>query len=84
MDIDNAIPDLAALGTHNKKHNVSTTHLYTFNTTKECDLYTRDFAPGIGIPEDPVTGAANGALACFLYLEGVFSQIKLKRPILKD
>ncbi|WML49181.1 PhzF family phenazine biosynthesis protein [Neobacillus sp. PS3-34] len=74
MDIDNAIPDLAALAKHNKEHNISTTHLYTFNTTKECDLYTRDFAPGIGIPEDPVTGAANGALAGLLYLEGVIPQ----------
>ncbi len=74
MDIDNAMPDLAALGKHNKEHNISTTHLYTFKTSKECELYTRDFAPGIGIPEDPVTGAANGALAGFLYLEGVIPQ----------
>lgn len=74
MDIDNAMPDLAALAKHNKEHNISTTHLYTFNTLKECELYTRDFAPGIGIPEDPVTGAANGALAGFLYLEGVIPQ----------
>lgn len=74
MGIDNAQPDLAALGKHNKERNISTTHLYTFNTTKECDLYTRDFAPGIGIPEDPATGAANGALAGFLYLEGLISQ----------
>lgn len=70
MNIDKAMPDLAALGKHNKEHNISTTHLYTFNTSKECEIYTRDFAPGIGIPEDPVTGAANGALAGFLYLEG--------------
>lgn len=41
---------------------------------QEYKLYTRDFAPGIGIPEDPVTGAANGALAGFLYLEGVIPQ----------
>lgn len=74
MDIDNAMPDLAALGKHNKEHNISTTHLYTFNTLKEFDLYTRDFAPGIGIPEDPVTGAANGALAGLFYLEGVIPQ----------
>lgn len=73
-EIDNAMPDLAALAKHNKEFNISTTHLYTFNTSKDCDLYTRDFAPGIGIPEDPVTGAANGALAGFLYLEGFISQ----------
>ncbi|WP_043932012.1 PhzF family phenazine biosynthesis protein [Bacillus sp. EB01] len=74
MDIDNAMPDFAALGKHNREHNISTTHLYTFYTSKECDLYTRDFAPGIGIPEDPVTGAANGALAGFLYLENIIPQ----------
>ncbi|PGC42045.1 hypothetical protein COM14_26870 [Bacillus pseudomycoides] len=28
----------------------------------------------MGIPEDPVTGAANGALAGFLYLEGLIPQ----------
>ncbi|MBR3380402.1 MAG: PhzF family phenazine biosynthesis protein [Bacillus sp. (in: Bacteria)] len=72
--IDQAAPNLAALARMNKEHGISTTHLYTFHTSKECDLYTRDFAPGIGIPEDPVTGAANGALAGYLYLEGIISQ----------
>jgi PhzF family phenazine biosynthesis protein len=74
QDIDQAAPNLAALGKMNKEQNITTTHLYTFHTTKECDLYTRDFAPGIGIPEDPVTGAANGALAGYLYVEGIISQ----------
>jgi PhzF family phenazine biosynthesis protein len=73
-EIDEATPDLMALGKHNKEHSISTTHLYTFNTTGDYDLYTRDFAPGVGIPEDPVTGSANGALAGFLYLEGFVSQ----------
>ncbi|KPN14189.1 PhzF family phenazine biosynthesis protein [Bacillus australimaris] len=74
QDIDQASPNLTALAKMNKEHGISTTHLYTFHTSKECDLYTRDFAPGIGIPEDPVTGAANGALAGFLYLENIISQ----------
>ncbi|QLI76289.1 PhzF family phenazine biosynthesis protein [Bacillus pumilus] len=74
QDIDQAAPNLAALGKMNKEQNITTTHLYSFHTTKEVDLYTRDFAPGIGIPEDPVTGAANGALAGYLYLEGIISQ----------
>lgn len=74
QDIDQAAPNLAALGKMNKEQNITTTHLYSFHTTKEVDLYTRDFAPGIGIPEDPVTGAANGALAGYFYLEGIISQ----------
>ncbi|KJF46623.1 MULTISPECIES: PhzF family phenazine biosynthesis protein [Bacillus] len=73
-DIDQAAPNLAALGKMNKEQDITTTHLYTFQSTKDCDLYTRDFAPGIGIPEDPVTGAANGALAGYLYLEGIIPQ----------
>lgn len=79
QDIDQAAPNLAALAKMNKEHGISTTHLYTFHPSKECDLYTRDFAPGIGIPEDPVTGAANGALAGYLYLEGIISQQEITR-----
>jgi len=73
-DIDAANPDWSSLAKHNKEHQISTTHLYTFHTDDEYDLYTRDFAPGIGINEDPVTGAANGALAGFLFLEGMISK----------
>lgn len=72
--INLATPNLSALAKHNREHQITTTHLYTFNTNKNMDLYTRDFAPGIGIPEDPVTGAANGALAGYLYLENIISQ----------
>jgi PhzF family phenazine biosynthesis protein len=74
--INEAMPDFTALSKHNKEHQISTTHLYTFNTENDYDLYTRDFAPGIGIQEDPVTGAANGALAGYLFLEGLISQTK--------
>ncbi|GAA5939091.1 Yhi9p [Sporobolomyces koalae] len=33
------------------------------------DIYSRVFAPDIGVPEDPVTGAAHTALAAFYTLE---------------
>jgi PhzF family phenazine biosynthesis protein len=75
--IDAAEPDLGALGKHNKANEISTTHLFTFNTEKEHDIYTRDFAAGVGIPEDPVTGAANGALAGYLFLEKIISQTEI-------
>jgi trans-2,3-dihydro-3-hydroxyanthranilate isomerase len=72
--IDGAEPQLNKLASLNREHTISTTHLFTFNTNGEFDLYTRDFAPGIGIDEDPVTGAANGALAGYLFLEGILSK----------
>ncbi|MFZ3589756.1 PhzF family phenazine biosynthesis protein [Bacillus sp. DJP31] len=69
--IDSAEPQLKKLGILNREHTISTTHLFTFETDGEFDIYTRDFAPGIGIDEDPVTGSANGALAGYLVLEGI-------------
>lgn len=74
QDIDAATPNLIALSQHNQQHQIATTHLYTFTPDKDYDLYTRDFAPAIGIAEDPVTGAANGALTGFLYLNQIIPQ----------
>jgi len=72
--IDEARPRLTELAEMNRAHEISTTHLFTFDTHGDIhDLYTRDFCPAIGIPEDPVTGAANGALAGYLVLEGILS-----------
>lgn len=72
--IDSATPRWDQLAWLNKKHSISTTHLFTFDAKPGFNLYTRDFAPAIGIPEDPVTGAANGALAGYLVLEGILSK----------
>jgi len=33
-------------------------------------LYTRDFSPAVGIPEDPVTGSSSGALVALLAAAG--------------
>lgn len=70
--IDAAKPLLDELAVLNQSQQAVTTHLFTFDTQMEgYDLYTRDFAPAIGIAEDPVTGAANGALAGYLVLENI-------------
>jgi trans-2,3-dihydro-3-hydroxyanthranilate isomerase len=72
--IDSASPKLDQLALLNKKHSISTTHLFTFDAKPGFNLYTRDFAPAVGIPEDPVTGSANGALAGYLVLEDILSK----------
>ncbi|NBI31112.1 PhzF family phenazine biosynthesis protein [Chengkuizengella marina] len=70
--IDSAKPNFKKLAEINKNDNVDTTHLFTFDTDeKEVDLYTRDFLPALGVDEDPVTGAANGALSGYLMLEKI-------------
>lgn len=69
--IDQAQPLLTELAALNSTYSITTTHLFTWDAPDGYALYTRDFAPAVGIPEDPVTGAANGALAGYLALEGI-------------
>ncbi len=46
-------------------------HLFTFETGDPlADVRARNFAFGYGIPEDPVTGSANGALGAYLHRLG--------------
>jgi trans-2,3-dihydro-3-hydroxyanthranilate isomerase len=71
MAVDLATPIFEELAQFNKEHNVSTTHLFTFDSSTDAKIYTRDFAPAVGITEDPVTGSANGALAGYLVLEEI-------------
>ncbi len=41
--------------------------LYTFETVDPtATVHCRMFAPGLGVPEDPATGSAAGALGCYL------------------
>jgi len=75
--IDQARPDLERLARLNREDGVSTTHLFTFNgVDADAQIYTRDFAPAVGVSEDPVTGSANGALAGYLVLEGILDKTK--------
>ncbi|WP_138495330.1 PhzF family phenazine biosynthesis protein [Paenibacillus pinistramenti] len=69
--VDAAKPKQQELAAFHKQHSINNTHLFTFDAKPGVDLYTRDFAPSIGIPEDPVTGSANGALAGYLALENL-------------
>lgn len=74
--INQAKPNMTELTKLNKELKASTTHLFTFESVEGAELYTRDFAPAVGIPEDPVTGSANGALAGYLVLEGIIDDQK--------
>jgi trans-2,3-dihydro-3-hydroxyanthranilate isomerase len=59
------LADAAALGREG---------LYMFTTERAGDdatVYTRMFAPAIGIAEDPATGSAAGPLGCYLLAHGV-------------
>jgi PhzF family phenazine biosynthesis protein len=67
--IDAAEPDLRVLANLNVCLRCETTHLFCAKDLTTSDtIYTRDFAPAVGIAEDPVTGSANGALGGYFAL----------------
>jgi trans-2,3-dihydro-3-hydroxyanthranilate isomerase len=66
-------PEQAAITEYNRSLGIASTHCYSLETVeKTSHLHTRDFSPALGIPEDPATGTANGALGAFLLHHGVF------------
>ena len=65
--LQRAQPDPRRLGEHNRGIGVVSTHLYCRETLLAGSaLHTRDFSPAAGVPEDPHTGTASGALGAYL------------------
>ncbi len=67
--VDELEPDMERLVELCSALEVDTIHAYAPVGPRA--YYARDFAPALGIPEDPVTGTANGALAALLARAGV-------------
>lgn len=60
-------PDMAGLKVLCKGEGLAGVHCFTTETlSPEARVHARFFAPALGIPEDPVTGTANGALGAYL------------------
>ncbi|MGE5653287.1 MAG: PhzF family phenazine biosynthesis protein [Bacillota bacterium] len=64
--VDAAQPDLAKLTELNRSEGVHTTHLIAPSGHQGSLVYTRDYAPAVGIPEDPATGTGSGAMGAYL------------------
>ncbi|WP_038046033.1 PhzF family phenazine biosynthesis protein [Thermus caliditerrae] len=67
--VDGLEPDMPLLTEVSRKLEVATVHAYAPMGPRS--FYARDFAPLLGIPEDPVTGSANAALGALLARAGV-------------
>lgn len=60
-------PEFYRLALFSEKIGVVSVHVFTFETITPISMvHTRDFAPVVGILEDPATGTANGALGAYL------------------
>jgi trans-2,3-dihydro-3-hydroxyanthranilate isomerase len=67
--VDRAAPDASTLARAFAEQDWPTRAVYLFTLERgsdEADVYTRMFAPNIGIPEDPATGSASGPLGAYL------------------
>jgi PhzF family phenazine biosynthesis protein len=67
-DLNAARPDFTSLAQLLEKVGATVAMLYTWQGP--VDLYCRGFAPGVGIPEDPVTGTGIAAVSALVVREG--------------
>ena len=72
-DLGNAEPDMRAIEELTAAVDATGVYLFTFDALdRESTLHGRMFAPGAGVPEDPVTGTASGAVGAYLDRFGAF------------
>ncbi|MFC6836550.1 PhzF family phenazine biosynthesis protein [Halomarina ordinaria] len=66
-DLGNATPDMAAVESLCETVDATGVYAFTFETLDPgATLHGRMFAPLAGVPEDPVTGTASGAVGAYL------------------
>lgn len=68
--VRNLTPDLAAIATLCLAHGAVGVSVFGRDTGGAADMAVRAFCPADGIPEDPVTGSANAAIAACLRESG--------------
>ncbi len=76
--VDRAVVDQAALRRLCAAFGIAE-EVFIFSTEQGDDdatAYSRMFAPGLGVTEDPATGAASGPLGCYLVRHGLVPREK--------
>lgn len=69
--LDNLTPNLEALTQITPKINCNGYFVFTLSPDQDTLIHGRMFSPANGIPEDPVTGNANGPLGAYLVKYGL-------------
>jgi trans-2,3-dihydro-3-hydroxyanthranilate isomerase len=67
--VDNAVSNAEAIDTFFREVGVDASGVFLFSHERGADkatVYSRMFAPELGVPEDPATGSASGPLGCYL------------------
>ena len=83
-DVDSAMADLSALRTLKSAFGPDHSAIYLFSTERHDDdvtAYSRMFASGLGIAEDPATGSACGPLGCYLVRHGLVTDAQAREMV---
>jgi trans-2,3-dihydro-3-hydroxyanthranilate isomerase len=68
-----AAPDMDAVEALAAEHGATGVYAFTFDALEAAStLHARMWAPGAGVPEDPVTGTASGACGAYLHAVDAF------------
>ncbi|SEH39026.1 phenazine biosynthesis protein PhzF family [Halopenitus malekzadehii] len=68
-----ADPSMAAIETLTDDLDVAGIFAFTFDTVAaDATIHARAWVPGVGVPEDPVTGTASGACGAYLHRQAAF------------
>jgi len=72
-DLGRAEPDMLSIEALTDAVSATGIYCFTFDTLEaDSTLHGRMFAPGAGVPEDPVTGTASGSVGAYLDRFGAF------------
>jgi PhzF family phenazine biosynthesis protein len=72
-------PDDGAVERLADEHDAVGVYAFTFDALDaDSTLHARAFAPGAGVPEDPVTGTASGACGSYLRRQGAVDPGELR------
>jgi len=75
--VDRTVPDLAAMSRLFTRHSLRAEAVFVFSTESANDgasVYSRMFAPALGVFEDPATGSASGPLGCYMVKHGLVAR----------
>jgi len=73
-DVASLEPDMSAVARLSRDNDLSGIAAFAFVEDGEFAVHIRCFAPAFGVPEDPVTGSANGALPAHLARHGLLER----------
>ncbi|RKX71828.1 hypothetical protein DRP53_00100 [candidate division WOR-3 bacterium] len=77
-------PDFDLMSRFCTRVGITGIQVFTLETNEDSTASVRHFAPAVGVNEDPVSGAACGALGCYLIKHGVVKPEDFNRLIIEQ